>query len=67
MFAEEWTSWPGWLVSEQKEIIEIWHIPMSKLWDVYEEIVRKERSNHPSKWDAFERLGKDCVKRRNKK
>ena len=53
--------------TNRKEIIEIWHIPISKLWDVLEEIVEKERSNHQSKWDAFERLAKDCVKRRNKK
>jgi hypothetical protein len=52
--------------ADRKEIIEIWHIPISKLWDVLEEIVVKERANHPSKWDAFESLAKDCVKRRNK-
>lgn len=53
--------------TNRKDIIEIWHIPISKLWDVLEEIVNKERLKHPSKWDAFESLAKDCLKRRNKK
>jgi hypothetical protein len=49
--------------TSRKEIIEIWHVPVAKLWDVLEEIVMKERVNHPLKWEGFERLAKDCVKR----
>jgi hypothetical protein len=52
--------------TSRREIIKIWHVPVAKLWDVLEEIVVKERVNHPLKWEGFERLARDCAKRRKK-
>ena len=52
--------------SDEKEIIEIWYVPISKLWDVLEEIVVKERVIHRLKWDAFESLATKCLKRRKR-
>src|SRR5688572_27616214 len=42
--------------TKRKEIVEIWYVPVSKLWDVVRPIVREEQQKHPDKWSAFIRF-----------
>ncbi len=47
----------------QRKIIETWGYPLGKSWMILKSTIEQEREFHPTKWEAFERIGKAAVKK----